>query len=145
MKIIANKSSLAFIISLVGGAFFIVFWVVVTVNKPDGWGICLAISVISVCAAVYGIVHELLQPHILIKADDKNLYVYHKRHWKTIPFTDISAVDFDNAQSGQMILNFGCLKITTNYETIWIENVKDVKRVALSITAIIHEHNGGYQ
>lgn len=145
MKTIATKSRLAITLLCIGAVFSILIGVAIGVNKPDGWGICLAISVISVCAAVYGIVHELLQPHILIKADDKNLYVYHKRHWKTIPFTDISAVDFDNAQSGQMILNFGCLKISTNYETIWIENVKDVKRVALSITAIIHEHNGGYQ
>lgn len=145
MKIIANKSSLAFIISLVGGAFFIVFGVVVTVNKPDGWQTCLIVLVIFFCATIFGIVYELLQPQVLIKADDKNFYVYHKRRWKTIPFTDVISVDFHNAKSRQIVLNFGYLKIFTACETIRIENVKDVKHVALSLMAIIHEHNGGYQ
>lgn len=145
MKTIATKSRLAITLLCIGAVFSILIGVAIGVNKPDGWQVCIVVSVIFFGATIFGIIYELLQPQVLIKADDKNLYVYHKRHWKTIPFTDISAVDFDNAQSGQMILNFGCLKISTNYETIWIENVKDVKRVALSITAIIHEHNGGYQ
>lgn len=82
---------------------------------------------------------EVKQTQVLIKADDKNLYVYHKRRWKTIPFTDIITVDFHNATSGRIILNFGYLKIFTACETIRIENVKNVKRVALSITSIIRE------
>lgn len=139
MKTIATKSRLAITLLFIGAVFSILIGVAIGVNKPDGWQTCLIVLVIFFCATIFGIVYELLQPQVLIKADDKNLYVYHKRRWKTIPFTDVISVDFHNAKSRQIVLNFGYLKIFTDCETIRIENVKNVKRVALSITSIIRE------
>jgi len=139
MKTIATKSRLAITLLFIGAVFSILIGVAIGVNKPDGWQTCLIVLVIFFCATIFGIVYELLQPQVLIKADDKNFYVYHKRRWKTIPFTDVISVDFHNAKSRQIVLNFGYLKIFTACETIRIENVKNVKRVALSITSIIRE------
>ena len=139
MKTIATKSRLAITLLCIGAVFSILIGVAIGVNKPDGWQVCIVVSVIFFGATIFGIIYELLQPQVLIKADDKNFYVYHKRRWKTIPFTDVISVDFHNAKSRQIVLNFGYLKIFTACETIRIEIVKNVKRVALSITSIIRE------
>lgn len=136
MKTIATKSRLAITLLCIGAVFSILIGVAIGVNKPDGWQVCIVVSVIFFGATIFGIIYELLQPQVLIKADDKNFYVYHKRRWKTIPFTDVISVDFHNAKSRQIVLNFGYLKIFTAYETIRIENVKDVKHVAFLIATI---------
>ena len=139
MKTIATKSRLAITLLFIGAVFSILIGVAIGVNKPDGWQTWLIVLVIFFCATIFGIVYELLQPQVLIKADDKNFYFSQKRLCKTIPFTDVISVDFHNAKSRQIVLNFGYLKIFTACETIRIENVKNVKRVALSITSIIRE------
>lgn len=145
MKTIATKSRLAITLLCIGAVFSILIGVAIGVNKPDGWQVCIVVSVIFFGATIFGIVYELLQPQVLIKADDKNFYVYHKRRWKTIPFTDVISVDFHNAKSRQIVLNFGYLKIFTACETIRIENVKDVKHVALLIATLKNNNKGDKQ
>ena len=145
MKTIATKSRLAITLLCIGAVFSILIGVAIGVNKPDGWQVCIVVSVIFFGATIFGIIYELLQPQVLIKADDKNLYVYHKRRWKTIPFTDVISVDFHNAKSRQIVLNFGYLKIFTAYETIRIENVKDVKHVAFLIATLKNNNKGDKQ
>lgn len=145
MKTIATKSRLAITLLCIGAVFSILIGVAIGVNKPDGWQVCIVVSVIFFGATIFGIIYELLQPQVLIKADDKNFYVYHKRRWKTIPFTDVISVDFHNAKSRQIVLNFGYLKIFTAYETIRIENVKDVKHVAFLIATLKNNNKGDKQ
>lgn len=55
--------------------------------------------------------------------------------------SDIVNVDFCNSQSGRTILKEGTLIIETQSKKYSIYNVKDVKHVALSITAVIHEYS----
>lgn len=150
MKIIAEKCKKSFIwwtIGLIVSLAIAVTLAPPVFSKHDNVLMILTLIVSVICSVdcVYTIVRELRRPDILVYQLNDSIYFYYKGRMIQKNISDIVNVDFFNSQSGRTILKEGTLIIETQSKKYSIYNVKDVKHVALSITAIIHEHNGGYQ
>ena len=150
MKIIAEKCKKSFIwwtIGLIVSLAIVITLALPVFSKHDNVVMILAFIVFVICSidCVYTIIWELRRPDILVYQLNDSIYFYYKGRMIQKNISDIVNVDFFNSQSGRTILKEGTLIIETQSKKYSIYNVKDVKHVALSITEIIHEHNGGYQ
>lgn len=146
MKIIAEKCKKSFIWWTIG--LIVSLAIVITLAPPifskhDNVVMILAFIVFVICSidCVYTIIRELRRPDILVYQLNDSIYFYYKGRMIQKNISDIVTVDFFNSQSGRTILKEGTLIIETQSKKYSIYNVKDVKHVALSITAVIHEYS----